>query len=294
MRKLALAASIAVGVFALSACSNSEDNSEVVVETKDGNITKEEFYQELKNRHGESVLRELVMSEVLEGNYKVDESKVDEEVKALKKQYGDQFDMAMQQSGFKSEDDFRKALRLSMLQEKAVTEDIEVKEKEIKQRYERLKTEIKASHILVGDEKTAKEVKQKLENGEEFAALAKELSTDKASAQKGGDLGYFSAGNMVPAFEDAAYNLEVGKISEPVKSEHGWHIIKVTDKRETKKELEPYKEMKEDLRRQIASAKVQKDPAKAQEKLDQLMKDANIDVKIEEFKELFKQNQAKG
>ncbi|MDC3415261.1 peptidylprolyl isomerase [Aquibacillus sp. 3ASR75-11] len=290
MKKLVLAATVTLGVFALSACSSSGDDSEVVVETKDGNITKEEFYQELKSKSGESVLQQLVMTQVLENNYEVKDSEVDDQVKKLKDQYGDQFEMAIQQSGFQTEDDFRVALRTSLLQEKAVTEDIEVTEEELQQRYDRLQTEIEASHILVGDEETAKEIKQKLDDGADFATLAEENSTDTQSAQNGGQLGYFTAGDMVKEFEDAAYSMEVGEISDPVKSANGWHIIKVTDKRDTKQELGSFEDMKGELERQIKSSKV--DQAKAQEKLDQIMKDANIDVKIDEFKDLFSQKEA--
>ena len=105
-----------------------------------------------------------------------------------------------------------------------------VTDEEIKQYYEDNKDQFAkrdASHILVADEKTAKEVKDKLDKGEDFAALAKKYSKDTANAANGGELGTFSRGQMVKEFEDAAFSLKEGEISAPVKTQFGYHIIKI-------------------------------------------------------------------
>ena len=85
---------------------------------------------------------------------------------------------------------------------------------------------IKCSHILVKKLSEAIAVLERIRNGESFAQLAKELSIDKGSGKKGGDLGLFGRGIMVKSFEDAAFKLEKGQISDPVKTEFGYHIIK--------------------------------------------------------------------
>ncbi len=87
--------------------------------------------------------------------------------------------------------------------------------------------EVWARHILVKDEAAAKLVEDRLAKGEDFAAVAKQVSTDTGSAQNGGDLGWFGKGVMVPEFETAAFSLKVGEISQPVKSQFGYHIIQV-------------------------------------------------------------------
>jgi peptidyl-prolyl cis-trans isomerase C len=102
--------------------------------------------------------------------------------------------------------------------------------------------EVHARHILIraaqGDEKASKAAEDKikaiivrLKKGEDFEKLAKELTEDPSGKANGGDLGYFSKEQMVPEFSDVAFKLEKGQISEPVKTQFGWHVIKVDDKR---------------------------------------------------------------
>lgn len=91
--------------------------------------------------------------------------------------------------------------------------------------------EVRASHILVETEEEAVDIIKQLDGGASFAELAKEKSSD-GSAQNGGDLGFFGPGRMVPEFEKAAFALDVGAhTAEPVQSQFGYHVIKVTDKR---------------------------------------------------------------
>jgi peptidyl-prolyl cis-trans isomerase C len=91
--------------------------------------------------------------------------------------------------------------------------------------------EVSARHILVETEEQAKGLKEKLDKGADFAQLAKENSKDPGSKDDGGNLGYFGHGQMVPQFEDIVFKLKKGEVSDPVKTQFGWHLVKLEDRR---------------------------------------------------------------
>lgn len=93
--------------------------------------------------------------------------------------------------------------------------------------------ELNAKHILVATKEDADAVKAEIESGKPFEVLAMEKSTDPSAAQNGGDLGFFQRGQMVKPFEDAAFALEPGEVSDPVESQFGWHVISVVEKRQS-------------------------------------------------------------
>lgn len=97
---------------------------------------------------------------------------------------------------------------------------------------EYLKEQVSARHILLGDESAAWNAYERLMAGADFAELAKELSEDRASKIKGGDLGWFGKGRMTPEFEEVAFSSGVGAISQPLKTRFGWHLLKVEGKRD--------------------------------------------------------------
>jgi peptidyl-prolyl cis-trans isomerase C len=147
-------------------------------------------------------------------------------------------------------EEFKKLTLISALFEKEVLEKSTVSDQEITDFFESHQSEfsapheIRASHILVKTEEEARQVLQRLAEGERFSGVAKAVSVDKASAVKGGDLGYFSRGQMVPEFEHAAFHLNAGEVSDPVKTPFGYHIIKVVDvKRGPAVEFEKVKDM---------------------------------------------------
>lgn len=142
---------------------------------------------------------------------------------------------------------------------RALFTDIEsetpVDEAAIKAEYDRIAnspeaTEYRASHILVATEEQANDLTAKLAAGADFAAMAQEFSTDPGSGAQGGDLNFASANSYVPEFSKAMVDLTVGQTTKaPVKSQFGWHIIRLTDKR--KRELPPLAEVQEAIGKQL-------------------------------------------
>jgi len=115
-----------------------------------------------------------------------------------------------------------------------------------------LQEEISARHILVATEEEAQAVIERINAGEDFIELAKEVSTGP-SGKEGGDLGYFVKDRMVPEFSEAAFALEPGAVSAPVKSDFGWHVIKVEDRRQ--QQLVAFDDVKEGIKVQLRDEK---------------------------------------
>ena len=105
--------------------------------------------------------------------------------------------------------------------------------------------EVHARHILVEDEAAARKAYDRVKAGEDFAKVAAELSTDPGSKAEGGDLGFFTKDRMVAPFAEAAFRMKPGEISEPVKSQFGWHVIQVVERRA--KPVPTFEEMKDQI-----------------------------------------------
>lgn len=133
---------------------------------------------------------------------------------------------------------------------------------------------VRARHILVASEKEAKDILARLNKGEKIEDLAKQYSLD-GSKDYGGDLGYFTAPEMVPQFSAAAFKLQKGETSEPVKTDFGWHIIRVEDRK--KGAAQPYDQVKGAIRNVLVRKKVQ-------EKLQGLRDVAKVDIVDQDLK----------
>jgi len=273
---------VALGaLFIISACGSSD----TVVETKAGNITKDELYEEMKKYYGDRVIEQLVEKKLLEDKYKVSKEEIEEELENIKSDFDseEEFELALSQQGYENVDQLKEDIRFYLLRQKAVTDGIKVTDKKLEEYYNENKDkfiEVEARHILVKDEKKAKEIKEKLDNGAKFEDLVKEYSTDTATVANGGKVGKVTADSpMYPEFIEAALKLKEGEISEPVKSESGYHIIKA-DKR-TEKTL---KKNRKDIEKRYLQ-----DHAKPYDEVrEKLFKEAKIKVKDDQFKDLFK------
>ncbi|WP_151035331.1 peptidylprolyl isomerase PrsA [Bacillus wiedmannii] len=265
-----------ISILMLAACGQKNSSATVATAT-DSTIKKSDFEKQLKDRYGKDMLYEMMAQDVITKKYKVSDDDVDKEVQKAKKQYGDQFTAVLENNRLKDEADFKNQIKFKLAMNEAIKKS--VTEKDVKDHY---KPEIKASHILVSDENEAKEIKKKLDAGASFEELAKQESQDLLSKDKGGDLGYFNSGRMAPEFETAAYKLKVGQISNPVKSPNGYHIIKLTDK----KDLKPYDEVKDSIRKNLEAERIA-DPTFSHKLLQKEFKKANIKINDSDLEDTF-------
>lgn len=281
LKKILIAVTAAASIFTLSACGSS--NMEDAIVTSDaGEISIEEFYHTLKvQSSASSILEQLVTYQVFNDRYEVSDEDVEAELETYREQFGDDFESTIQLYGYANEDDFADAIRGNLairqaVEERITDEDIETAAAAL---------QIEASHILVEDEDTANEIIEKLNDGEDFAELAAEYSTDTSTAENGGSLGYFKEGDMVDAFWAAATELEVGEISAAVESDYGWHIIKVTDIQEG----QSVDGLTDDERTELIDGIITEkyNDGSAQEIIDAVLADANIIVNDSTFESLF-------
>ncbi|MCI5972163.1 MAG: peptidylprolyl isomerase [Anaerococcus sp.] len=213
--------------------------------------------QQLKNSIVTMMVQDkLIANDIKKNDIKIDDKEVDDALMQSVQNFGgqEQFDKTLDDYNM-SLDKFKETLKKDLMYKKHrewFDTNNEVTDDEIKKYFEDNKDEfvkVDASHILVQDEETAKEIKEKINNGEDFAKLAEEYSTDTASAKNGGSVGAFSKGQMVKEFEDAAFSMKEGEVSDPVKSQFGYHIIKVN------KITDSFEDSKEEITKKIKDQK---------------------------------------
>ncbi len=295
----------------LAGCGNVKlkNGENAAVTFKDGEgISSDELYNELKKNEGAKTLINMIDTYLLDKEYDVtsEEKKYVKDVISSVKKYAKEYNMEYttyisQYYGMASEKAFEEYAALNYRRNKWVEDyaKTQVSDKQINEYYEKYTIgDIEASHILISTQATsdmtddekdnlnanalkkAKEVIVKLNNGEDFAELAKEYSDDAASAKEGGKLGYFNRGQMVSAFEEAAIALKVSEYSKtPVKTEFGYHIIYKTNQKD-KPEL---KDVKDDIIKTIADEMMNTDQtlySKAlkalREKYEMTIKDSSL------------------
>lgn len=250
------------------------------------------------------IFQKLLEKKFVENNIEVDDAKLDAEIDKILAENNitvEDFkkrvtDMGRDFNEFR--DQVRSGMKYQAMMDKMGDDKMTVTDEEVKKQYQdnpqrfQQEAEVKASHILVKiapeasdeDKAAAKaklaEVLVKVKAGEDFAALATENS-DCPSGKNGGDLGFFARGRMVKPFSDAAFVMEVDQVSEIVETQFGYHIIKVTEKKEAK--TVTFEEAKEEIKTQLEDGKRREFAGKFRE---DLLKDADIvyynDFKVEE------------
>lgn len=238
--------------FSITGCTKNE---EVIAKVGDVNISKEEFYDSLVEKHGEETLNALISEKIIEfeiekSNYEITQEDIDKEFTLMEFYYGGAEKLAETMAAYgMTREEMEENIKSNLSVKKLVSSNIVVTDEEVEEFYAEnsqmfnTDEQVNASHILVNTEETANEVLGKIEAGEKFEDLASEYSKD-GSKDIGGNLGSFGRGEMVEPFEEAAFSLPIGEISEPVQSVHGYHIIRVNEKIEAKESnLEESKEL---------------------------------------------------
>ena len=196
---------------------------------------------------------EILLQKAKELNLVPEDAELDKQVEETmakeKEAYGGEeaFTAALTQSGLTEETykEYSKKRIITQLVIEDMTKDVEISDEDVKKYYDENPTEFTGadiSHILVTDEAKANEVRERLVNGEDFATVAKEVSEDTGSKEDGGSIGFtmYNTTELVPEFVAGMSTLKEGEISEPIKSDYGYHIIKATGVKVT-----PFEEVKD-------------------------------------------------
>ena len=295
-----------------------EDTSDPIALINDGQITTREFeeqfssfLQQQQQQQGElaahhylalrsNVLDNLVEQELIQQEAEqkgfVDEvsdedieNEIDEIIAQGMVGSRDELEQALQYSGITMEE-FNEQMKAQLAMQKMAEEKLaeaEISDEEIAEKIEEQGSErVAASHILISTQERSEteaeeiinEVAERLDAGEEFAELAQEYSDDP-SAQQGGDLGEFGPGEMVPEFEAAAFALEEGEISDPVRSDFGYHLIQLNQKLELSED--ELAEQEDQIRNRIVNEREQQI---IRDWLEELKAEAEIEIKDREIK----------
>ncbi|MBD3168432.1 MAG: hypothetical protein GF307_03040 [candidate division Zixibacteria bacterium] len=270
--------------FVVSSCGPKWDvnGKRIIAYVNDENISYAEFDSAVKDRRLKPTTPEqdsIQKYEVL--NSMIEQALIDQKVDSV-------YEALSANPGFqKKKREFLEKPLLKLLYQQEISSKVDVTDEEAEQYYQenidRYTTpeQVRASHILIipdidssriddekyvarkkrEAEKEAEKLLKRVNKGEDFAELAKEYSEDPGSAKRGGDLGFFSRGRMVKPFEYAAFSMEIGEIRGPINTEFGYHIIKVTDKKD--EEVKPYDEARANQIKQTEKARKERDMAQA-------------------------------
>lgn len=247
--------------------NNSASSDKGVVASVNGtNITKDDLYNALIEQGGVATLSNLITRSLIEQDAKkhnitVTEADINKELGKIKQNAGGEASFAKMLAQYNmTVDQLRKELISQIQMTKLLSSKVTVTDDEMQQYYDKNKQsfstpeEVRASHILVKTEAEAQDILKQLKEGADFATLAQQKSLDPGSKNNGGDLNFFTKGQMVQSFEEAAFSLKVGELSGIVKSDYGYHIIKVTDRKATV--TPPFAEKKAEINDTLLQQKI--------------------------------------
>jgi foldase protein PrsA len=243
-RCIAGLATAALGLSLLAGCaSNAQGGGGDIASVNGQKVSRTDFDTKLEaGPQARQVLTSMVQGMLIDqyakdNNITIPDADIQKKEDEIKAKYPPgQFEQILKQQNL-TETDVKNILRQQLIIEKAVGKNVTITDKQIKDYLDKNHAtldkpeQVRARHILVADLKTANAVEAQLKAGAKFDDLAKKYSTDPSSKDKGGELGFFQKGQMVPAFQDAAYKQKIGLVGPPVKSPFGYHIIQVEERK---------------------------------------------------------------
>ncbi|AEG39921.1 peptidylprolyl isomerase PrsA [Lactobacillus kefiranofaciens] len=285
MKKIAAVVAVAGVALSTAACSNSGSNA-TVASYKGGKITQQQYYDEMKkSQAGKSALANMIINRALEQQYGkyVSSKKVDKQYNNYKKQYGSQFSAVLQQNGMTASA-FKQNLKTNLLSEQALKHIKKVSKKQEQQAWKNYQPKVTVQHILVAKKSTAESIIKQLKDGKSFKSLAKKYSLDTATKNKAGKLPAFDStdNTLDSSFKSAAFKLKNGEVtSTPVKSQSGYHVIKMIN-RPAKGKFADHKKAIDD---QIYASMAQ-DQATMKDVIATVLKRADVSIKDNDLKDV--------
>ncbi|PAW06071.1 peptidylprolyl isomerase [Lactobacillus helveticus] len=285
MKKVAAVIAVAGVALSTAACSNSGNNA-TVASYKGGKITQQQYYDEMKkSQAGKSALANMIINRALEQQYGkyVSSKKVDKKYSNYKKQYGSQFSAVLQQNGMTAST-FKQNLKTNLLSEAALKHINKISKKQEQQAWKNYQPKVTVQHILVAKKSTAESIIKQLKDGKSFKSLAKKYSLDTATKNKAGKLPAFDStdNTLDSAFKTAAFKLKTGEVTEsPVKSQSGYHVIKMISHPAKGKFADHKKAIDDEIYASMAQ-----DQAVMKDVIATVLKNAGISIKDNDLKDV--------
>jgi foldase protein PrsA len=283
---------IAALCVSLAACAGGSGGD--IASVNGQKISRADFDHKLESSPAaRQTLTQLVQQDLIDqyatnNKVNVSQAEIDKKEADIKAKYpAGQFEQILKQQSL-TEQDVQNILKQQIVLEKAVAPQVHISDSDVQAYFTKNHAtfdkpeQVRARHILVADAATASTVLAKIKAGGNWDALAKQYSTDPSSKDKGGELGFFGRGQMVPAFQDAAFAAKVGQVVGPVKSPFGYHIIQVEEKKPATKAT--FASVKDQIKAQLVQ---QQQAQQVPVFLQNLRSSAKIDVYDDRFKDAF-------
>lgn len=290
-KKLILAAAGVFSIFALAACSGG---SKDIASMKGGTITVEDFFNQVKtSQQSQQDVRNMIIYKVFEQKFGKDVSDKDvqakyDEAKKNASDQGQNLEDQLKQYGY-TEKSYKAAIKQQLAVEAGIESHIKITDEDLKTAWASFHPEVEAQLIQVATEDEAKEIKKQLDDGGDFAKIAKEKSTDTATKEDGGKIKFDSQTETVPEqVKEAAFKLKDGQVSEPIQATDStgyqttFYIVKMVKNQDKGNDMEPYKkELTE-----IAKNNKKNDQEFVNKVISDELKEANVKIKDDAFKDV--------